>query len=648
VAFYLDGGTTPIPALYNAATGVAQAIDVLHGLSGRAAPYDVRAVFTADRTSEEGRKYANSQTTQAVLFVSTANAVVWIVPESLTQEYNGLVKLVIAQTLPAGLAVDITFSATPVAAGSYNVTATIVEPNYTGSTSGVLTIAPRPVSVTTSNAGKTYGASDPAPLTTASASGFLPADGIAVAGFSRAAGEAVGSYHITTALSDPISRLANYIVTNPGATFTISSAVTTTTVSATPNPANAGQPVTITASVSAAFGAVTEGSVIFLEGATTLAGPTALNASGTASFTTAALLAGTHTLTAQFVPTPNLVGSLADVTVAITAVGGGGGNAAPVAHDKAVTVIVRPSHRDDDDDDRDDHDRHDRRRGDSHGWNGSYHGDDDDIDREWEDDADRGRAVRITLSGVDVDSDNLSFHIVTPLAHGVLSRIRRVRCDDVDGGTSCTARVIYFVEPHYLGIDSFTYRVHDGQSYSNVATVTINLVPPFTGYTQGQWGSPTQGNSPGALLASGFDDVYPDRVFIGAGTRRLEFTNAAAVRAFLPAGGKAGTLPSGPSYPIVNPTSSKGGVFAGNVLALQLNVDFSASGKTRTGFGELRLARGELAGSTVAEVLTLANQVLGTGSGLPAGLSLNELNAIVASINSNFARGKDDDGYLVP
>jgi hypothetical protein len=98
----------------------------------------------------------------------------------------------------------------------------------------------------------------------------------------------------------------------------------------------------------------------------------------------------------------------------------------------------------------------------------------------------------------------------------------------------------------------------------------------------------------------------------------------------------------------VNPTSSKGGVFAGNVLALQLNVDFSASGKTRTGFGELRLARGELAGSTVAEVLTLANQVLGTGSGLPAGLSLNELNAIVASINSNFARGKDDDGYLVP
>jgi hypothetical protein len=208
--------------------------------------------------------------------------------------------------------------------------------------------------------------------------------------------------------------------------------------------------------------------------------------------------------------------------------------------------------------------------------------------------------------------------------------------------------VIYFLQPHYTGMDSFTYRVSDGRAFSNVATVSINVVPRFTTFTQGQWGASPNGSAAGALLSANFAELYPSGVSIGSNGRIVTFTTAAAIRAFLPSGGKAGSLPAGPNYPLVNPSSTKAGVFAGNVLALQMNVDFSLAGKTRNGLGDLRLASGKLQGYTVAAVLALAKQVLGTGAGLPSGVDLGDLNGIVASINSNFDRGREDDGSLIP
>src|SRR5207302_3699174 len=74
---------------------------------------------------------------------------------------------------------------------------------------------------TTNNAGKSYGDTDPNPLTTGSGSGFLAADTI-TATYSRAPGEtaAGGPYHISATLS-PAATAANYNVTNTGANFTI-------------------------------------------------------------------------------------------------------------------------------------------------------------------------------------------------------------------------------------------------------------------------------------------------------------------------------------------------------------------------------------------------------------------------------------------
>lgn len=72
----------------------------------------------------------------------------------------------------------------------------------------------------------------------------------------------------------------------------------TTTLAAAPNTVTVGQTVTLTATVASATGTPT-GSVNFLDG-TTVLGSGALTAQGTATFSSTALAAGTHSLTAQY------------------------------------------------------------------------------------------------------------------------------------------------------------------------------------------------------------------------------------------------------------------------------------------------------------------------------------------------------------
>ena len=70
---------------------------------------------------------------------------------SLTATYDGTAKAATATTVPAGLSVGFTYntsSAAPSAAGSYAVVATINDPTYAGTTSGTLTIATAPLTVT--------------------------------------------------------------------------------------------------------------------------------------------------------------------------------------------------------------------------------------------------------------------------------------------------------------------------------------------------------------------------------------------------------------------------------------------------------------------------------------------------------------------
>src|SRR5204862_323192 len=122
-----------------------------------------------------------------------------------------------------------TYSRAPgetVAGGPYHISATLspaaAAANYNITNDGAkFTINARPATWTTNPNSKTYGDNDPNPLTTGSG-GFLAADNV-TAGYSRAAGESVagGPYHITATLNAAAGVLANYIITNHGAAFTI-------------------------------------------------------------------------------------------------------------------------------------------------------------------------------------------------------------------------------------------------------------------------------------------------------------------------------------------------------------------------------------------------------------------------------------------
>ena len=177
----------------------------------------------------------------------------------------------------------------------------------------------------------------------------------------------------------------------------------------------------------------------------------------------------------------------------------------------------------------------------------------------------------------------------------------------------------------------FGYTASDQSILIELPVSPILPTGPFTTVTQGGWGAPPHGNNPGAILLANFASVYPSGVTIG-GTFTLKFTSASAIQSFLPAKGGPGQLTAS----FTNTTNSFiAGEFAGQVLALQLNVDFSAKGIFHTGLGALVLTSGPLAGKTVNQVLALANAVLG-GAAPPAGLTLSQLNDVVTGINEMF------------
>lgn len=69
--------------------------------------------------------------------------------------------------------------------------------------------------------------------------------------------------------------------------------------------------------------------------------------------------------------------------------------------------------------------------------------------------------IAVTLNGVDVDSDSLTYAIVQAPQHGTLS--------------GAGASHVYTPQPGYSGVDTFTFRVSDGVVDSNLGTVTLRV-----------------------------------------------------------------------------------------------------------------------------------------------------------------------------
>ncbi|HWB01682.1 MAG TPA: SdrD B-like domain-containing protein [Verrucomicrobiales bacterium] len=180
---------------------------------------------------------------------------------------------------------------------------------------------------------------------------------------------------------------------------------------------------------------------------------------------------------------------------------------------------------------------------------------------------------------------------------------------------------------------------------------TDSKPPTFCGYTQGGWGAPPCGYNVGSLLKNNFAAVYPSGVEVGipggAGFS-MKFTSAKAIENYLPAGGTAKAL----TADATNPTTSASGVFGGQVLALQLNVDFNKAGVIK-GSGPigglvLNYPGSPLHGKTIDQILALAEIALGGGN---AGVSFSDLNSMITKINEAFDNCKCSDwaeDHLLP
>jgi len=103
-------------------------------------------------------------TTQSGGFTAAAEITVPALSATVTlgntnQIYNGSPRPVSVTTQPAGLAVAVTYdgsSVAPTNVGTYAVTATVTEPNYTGSTVGTLTISDPDATITLGNLRQSY------------------------------------------------------------------------------------------------------------------------------------------------------------------------------------------------------------------------------------------------------------------------------------------------------------------------------------------------------------------------------------------------------------------------------------------------------------------------------------------------------------
>lgn len=149
----------------------------------------------------------------------------------LNQTYSGSPEFASAATNPTGLDVIITYSqdgnpvASPTDAGSYDVTATVNDPNYVGSTTGTLVISAAPANITLDDLAQTYTGSPEFASASTSPNGLDVSITYSQNGNPVAEPTNAGSYDVTATITTP-----NYQGTQTG-TLVISPATISITLS---------------------------------------------------------------------------------------------------------------------------------------------------------------------------------------------------------------------------------------------------------------------------------------------------------------------------------------------------------------------------------------------------------------------------------
>lgn len=173
------------------------------------------------------------------LEITIAKAVATVTLDGLAQTYDGTPKSATVTTNPSDITLNVTYdggATEPVDAGSYSVTATIVDENYTGSAMGTLEISPATATVLLSNINQNYDGS-PRAVTTSTVPSGLPV-GVTYDGGATAPTEP-GSYAIVATVTDP-----NY-EGSIGGTLTVNKAVATVTLTGLSQPVGNQTEVTV-------------------------------------------------------------------------------------------------------------------------------------------------------------------------------------------------------------------------------------------------------------------------------------------------------------------------------------------------------------------------------------------------------------------
>jgi PEP-CTERM motif len=165
-------------------------------------------------------------------------------------------------------------------------------------------------------------------------------------------------------------------------------------------------------------------------------------------------------------------------------------------------------------------------------------------------------------------------------------------------------------------------------------------------YHEDSWAGVPTPTPASTLLTNEMSTVYASTfgglaVGLPVGGFDMIFTDASAVLNYLPSGGALGPLDAN----LLNPTDSSAGAFGGDVVALELNVDFSNAGFLlgTSGFeyGDLTLTNFDgtlsgLNGQTVQQFLAISNTLLGDGS---SPYSIADIDSVAVGLSNAFLDG---------
>jgi hypothetical protein len=212
-------------------------------------------------------------------------------------------------------------------------------------------------------------------------------------------------------------------------------------------------------------------------------------------------------------------------------------------------------------------------------------------------------------------------------------------------GLGSTARVLD---------DEFTNLTGVGLTACNTITIGVRDCNPGIGdcgwrngdmisYGQESWGGDRTTSTAAGLLYAQFDAQYPGGLEVGVGTAAgfsMIFTSGDRVLFYAPGTGTPGPL----TADLVDPSSTASGVFGGQVLALQVNVDFSDAGllSGRYQYGNLHLCGLTQTplynGLEIRMFLDAMSVALSLSSGIPP-YTYDELSALVDDVTRAFEGG---------